>query len=131
MSEQFPKIKPSQRSFSMGDYPSKTYTSLSGVVFRRAFGNVQTGYSLDLQFKNISDTNANLIMQHYINVEGTFSSFTLPNEVFAAMASGLKGKIQSPNSNIKWRYAAPPEVSQVINNISTVSVKLSGELEAS
>ena len=130
MAEQFPKIKPSRRSFSMGDYPNKTYTSLSGVVFRRAFGNVQTGYSLDLEFKNINDSTAENIVTHYGNADGTFSSFTLPNEVFAGMSTGLRDEIKAPSS-VKWRYAAPPEVSSVYVGISTVVVKLSGELETS
>ena len=130
MADQFPKIKPSRRSFSMGDYPNKTYTSLSGVVFRRAFGNVQTGYTLDLEFKNVQDFQAKDIVTHYGNADGTFSSFTLPNEVFAGMSSGLRDEIKAPSS-IKWRYAAPPEVSSVFRGISTVVVKLSGELETS
>jgi hypothetical protein len=56
MASQFPAIKPTTRTFTMGDYPSKTYTSLSGVIFKRAFGNRQTGYTLNLTFRNIGDT---------------------------------------------------------------------------
>ena len=52
----FPEIRPTTRRFKMGDIPSTTYTSLSGAIFKRAFGNVKTGYTLDLTFENISDT---------------------------------------------------------------------------
>jgi hypothetical protein len=93
----FPSIKPTTRSFSLGDYPSKTYRSLSGAIFKRAFGNRQTGYTLDLTFRNIGDTSelrthsgtAKEIMDHYTDVDGTFKSFTLPARVFEGMDNGV------------------------------------------
>ncbi len=134
----FPNIKPTTRRFRMGDIPSKTYTSLSGAIFKRAFGNVKTNYTLDLTFENISDvtelkTNSgttNQILDHYESVNGTFKSFTLTNATFSGMGSSVRGRIQAP-SNVKWRYASPPEVRAVYSDISTVTVKLVGEIEAS
>lgn len=132
----FPNMRPTTRSFTMGDYPSTTYRSLSGVTFRRNFGNKQTGYTLDLQFKNIGD-NEELkvnsgttlqILQHYIDVDGTLETFTVPSRVFAGMDDAIEDLIQAP-SNIKWRYAEPPKVQSVKTGMSTVTVKLVGELE--
>ena len=133
----FPSIKPTTRSFSLGDYPSKTYRSLSGAIFKRAFGNRQTGYTLDLTFRNIGDTSelrthsgtAKEIMDHYTDVDGTFKSFKLPDRMFAGMDDGLESLIQAPTS-ISWRYAQPPQVQTVKSGISTVVVKLVGEIEA-
>lgn len=133
----FPNIKPTTRSFTMGDYPSKTYRSLSGTIFKRAFGNKQTGYTLDLTFKNIGDAAelrkhsgfAKDIIDHYNDVDGTFSSFTLPARVFEGMDNDLRDLIRSP-SNIKWRYAQPPQVQSVKSGVSTVAVSLVGELDA-
>ena len=133
----FPNIKPTTRSFTMGDYPSKTYRSLSGVIFKRAFGNKQTGYTLDLTFRNIGDTselrslsgNAKQIINHYNDVDGTFSSFTLPARVFEGMDNDFRDLIRNP-SNVKWRYAEPPKVNSVKAGMSTVTVKLIGELDA-
>ena len=133
----FPDIKPTTRSFSMGDYPSKTYTSLSGAIFKRAFGNKATGYTMDLTFKNIGDTaelrslsgTVKQILDHYNSVDGTFKKFTLPDRMFAGMNSSLKGVVQAP-SNISWRYAEPPRVQSVRDSISTVSVRLVGEIDA-
>ena len=133
----FPNIKPTTRSFTMGDYPSKTYRSLSGVIFKRAFGNRQTGYTLDLTFRNIGDTSelrsrsgtAKQIIDHYNDVDGTFSSFALPARVFEGMDNDFKDLIRSP-SNIKWRYVGPPKVQSVKSGVSTVTVNLVGELEA-
>lgn len=141
MARAFPHIVPTTRSFIMGDVPSTTYRSLSGTVFRRAYGNKQTGFTLDMTFKNIGDSAAgkgelragsgtvDSILNHYQDVNGTFESFALPDLVFRGMDDQLEAIIQSP-SNISWRYAAPPRVQSVRPNISTVSVRLTGELEA-
>lgn len=139
MARTFPPIVPTTRSFTMGDYPSTTYRSLSGATFRRSFGNKQTGYKLDLTFKNIGDSEngkgellknsgtADEILKHYQDVSGTFDSFKLPNRIFKGMDEDLKGFIKEP-SNISWRYAAPPEVQSVRPSMSTVTVRLAGEL---
>ena len=135
MADQFPEIKPSTRKFKMGDIPSTTYTSLSGAVFKRAFGNRKTNYTLDLTFKNIPDTtdvdyrSTEDILDHYNGAEGTFSSFTIPDPVFAGMEDAVSVYIQAP-ADIKWRYAKPPEVQSVQSNLSTVTVSFIGELQA-
>ena len=136
MAAKFPSIKPSARSFTMGDVPSTTYTSLSGVVFRRAYGNKQTGHTLNLTFKNVGDTSelksgagtAKKIIENYNDCNGTFESFKLPDKIFDGMGSSLEELIQAP-SDVKWRYAAAPSVQSVISGVSTVSVRLIGELE--
>lgn len=148
-------MAPTTRSFTMGDYPSKTYTSLSGAVFKRAFGNKATNYRLDLTFKNIADTvqlrdgsgTVKEIVDHFRTVtDGTFKSFTLPLQVFAGLYSDTPGEddrdgdeirkddnlnptIQEPDS-ISWRYAEPPKVQSVKSGMSTVTVKLIGEIDA-
>tara|TARA_Y100000004_G_scaffold142165_1_gene161671 strand:+ start:1139 stop:1552 length:414 start_codon:yes stop_codon:yes gene_type:complete len=137
MASQFPTIRPTTRSFSMGDYPSKTYRSLSGAIFKRAFGNKATGYRMDLTFKNIGDTeelrslcgSVKVILDHYDSVDGTFDKFNLPNRVFEGMNTSLRGVIQAP-SNISWRYSRPPQVQSVRSGISTVNVSLIGEIDA-
>lgn len=140
MAEDFPHIVPTTRNFTMGDYPSTTYRSLSGAIFKRSFGNKQTGYALDMTFKNIGDSpttgelkassgTAKQILDHFEQAEGTFLSFALPDLVFRGMDDALEGMIQAP-SNISWRYAAPPTVQSVKPNVSTVTVRLVGELSA-
>jgi hypothetical protein len=120
----------------MGDYPSKTYTSLSGVIFKRAFGNRQTGYTLNMTFRNIGDTSelrsnsgtAKQIIDHYNDVDGTYDKFKLPNRMFAGMDNDLESLIKAP-TDISWRYAEPPKVESVQAGMSTVTVKLVGELD--
>ena len=136
MASTFPSMKPSSRDFTMGDIPSTVYRSLSGVVFRRAYGNKQTGHTLNLVFKNIGDTSelksgsgtAKQIVDHYNSCDGTFESFTLPDRLFDGMGNTLESLIQAPSS-VKWRYAAAPSVQSVVSGVSTVSVSLIGEIE--
>lgn len=137
MASKFPAIRPTTRTFTMGDYPTKTYRSLSGAIFKRAFGNKQTGYKLNLTFKNIGDTSelqtnsgtAKDIIDHYNSVDGTYGEFNLPGRMFVGMDDGLLALIQAP-SNISWRYAAPPQVESVKTGVSTVIVSFIGELDA-
>jgi len=127
MSLPFPDIKPSARSFKMGTFPTKVYRAMSGAIVKRSFGNRPTGYELSLEFENITDANAALIVKHYNDVSAGFVGFTIPATVLAGMATGLQSYIQAP-VGIKWEYATAPEVQSVITGRSSVSVRLVGEL---
>lgn len=128
MTAQFPGIKPSERSFRLGQYPVKSYRALSGATVKRAFGNRAYGYELQLSFTNIADAVTAQLIDHYEATSGGFERFTLPAELFVGMSSTLAGKIQSP-TQIKWEYTNPPEVKSVINGRSTVTIDLAGELD--
>ena len=137
MTNPFPNIKPTTRSFTMGDVPSATYKTLSGAVFRRAFGNTITNYTLTLTFVNIGDSEELLsnsgttkdILSHYELAQGTFNTFVLQANTFVGMDDAVSGYVKAP-ANIEWRYAKPPEVKSVKINLSTVSVNLVGEIKA-
>jgi len=128
MAAQFPGIKPSSRSFKLGNYPTKVYRAASGATVKRAFGNRPFGYELELAFENISDATAVQILDHYDATQGGFERFTLPAELFAGMATALTGKIQSP-ALIKWEYAGAPEVQSSIVGRSSVTLSFVGELD--
>jgi hypothetical protein len=128
MAEQFPRIKPTSRSFTLGSFPVKTYRALSGATVKRAFGNRATGYQLQLGFDNISDDTASQLLAHYNGSSGGFDRFTLPADLFAGMNDTLRGYIQAPTS-IRWEYAGPPEVASVFTGRSRVSITLLGELD--
>lgn len=128
MSEQFPKIKPSSRSFKLGAFPVKVYRALSGATVKRAFGNRATSYQLQLGYDNISDAVTAQLLAHYTTTSGGFDRFTLPPDLFAGMTDQLRGYIQAPTS-IKWEYAGPPEVESVHTGRSRVSVTLVGEID--
>lgn len=130
MAAQFPRIKPAERSFRLGQYPVKSYRALSGATVKRAFGNRPYGYELELSFNNITDANTIELISHYESTSGGFDRFTLPDTLFAGMDITLKAKIQAP-SQIKWEYAGPPEVRSIISGRSAVRVTLAGEIDYS
>ena len=131
MSIIFPSIKPSQRNFKIGAYPTKAYRSLSGATSKRSYGNKSFGYELRLVFENIDDASTLLILKHYNLTSGGFSRFQLPASVFSGMDEDLRRLVAEdlPNAapSIRWEYAGPPEVESVISGRSTVQVTLIGE----
>lgn len=130
MAAQFPRIKPAERSFRLGQYPVKSYRALSGATVKRAFGNRPYGYELELSFNNITDDATTELLTHYESTSGGFDRFTLPDTLFAGMNTALTSKIQSP-SQIKWEYVSPPEVKSVIPGRSAVRITLAGEIDYS
>ena len=123
----FPALKPTARSFQLGEYPVKTYRALSGATRRRSFGNKPFGYTLDLEFANVPEATVNTIIDHYNGQGGGTSLFPIATDVFAGYTGTLQNKVRDPGG-IEWRYAEPPSISSVIAGISTVKVKLIGEI---
>jgi hypothetical protein len=127
MSLPFPNVKPTSRNFKQGQFPTKVYRSLSGATVKRSFGNRAFGNQIELEFANIDDATATLILKHYADTSGGFERFTLPAEVFIGMSASLQGYIQS-TATIRWEYAGPPDVESVPCGLNVVRVSLVGEL---
>ncbi len=123
----FPSIRPASRNYSAGQFPLKTYRSLSGVTVKRVFGNKAYGHSIELQFTNITDTVAKQIFDHYYGQNGSVDRFALPAEVFSGMSGVFVDELRAPDS-ISWEYAEPPSIEAVFNGINNVTVRLIGEL---
>lgn len=123
----FPAIVPTSRSFELGQYPIKSYRSLSGATVRRSFGNKPFGYTLKLEFANVPEATVNSICDHYNGQSGGTVGFAVPAEVFAGYSTVLQGKIRTP-AGIEWLYAEPPSIASVKASISSVTVSLVGEI---
>jgi len=123
----FPALKPTKRSFQLGQYPIKTYRALSGASIRRSFGNKPAGYTLDLEFANVPEATVNDICDHYNGQGGGTLGFVVPAIVFSGYTSTLQSKVRTP-AGIEWLYAGPPSISSIIKGISTVTVQLAGEI---
>jgi hypothetical protein len=124
----FPALQPTSRAFQLGQYPIKTYRAMSGAVVRRSFGNRAFGYTLDLQFENVSESIVNAIVNHYNGQQGGTIGFAIPAEVFA----GYSGTLQSQFlyvPGIEWLYAEPPSINSIIKGISSIDIKLTGEMQ--
>jgi len=116
----FPALLPSSRTFSPGNIPQSTQTSLSGVVssFRR--GNRRTAQTLSLGFRNLTEAQVNLIKAHYVDRQGTFDIFFLSAEVWSGYATPPIPLL----SDYAWRYAGAPTVTDGIVGRWGVDVEL-------
>ena len=128
----FPALKPTSRSYSPGVYPSAEFKALNGATTRMLFGNRRSDAELQLEFGNISDDNAALILQHYERVVPSddwvgFTSATGSAGASSALAAYLQ---ESGGSGLRWRYEGPPDVRSVVPGRSTVQVKFIGQLDA-
>ena len=116
----FPSLAPTTRIFSPGDVPSAIQTSLSGMRngFRR--GSRRIGQTLGLTFNYLTETEINLIKDHYFQARGSYDIFFLSSKIWGDFAAI---PIPSP-SNIAWRYAAPPVITDSTYDRWSVSVDL-------
>lgn len=76
----YPILKPSSRSYDPGSYPVKTFRAQNGQETRILYGSERTDVKLSLSYANIGDPNAELFLDHYDEVQGTFQTFNLPNQ---------------------------------------------------
>ena len=124
----FPTLAPSSRNFSPGNYQVKTFKAQSGAETRILYGSKRTGMKLALSYKNISDANAELFLDHFDDMKGTYTTFNIP---LPGARSGWEGNTDALGANASgnaYRYAAPPKVTQVKPGISNVQVNLVGVL---
>jgi hypothetical protein len=127
----FPALKPSGRSYNPGEYPQTEFKALNGATTRMLYGNRRTNAELSLDFQNISDSEAALILANYERVAPTadWVSFTTATGAVGA-GSTLAPYLLESASGLRWRYAAPPSVSSVFPGISTVQCRFVGQLDA-
>jgi len=125
---QFPALVPSRRSFKPGTKAITTFTSQNGATTFIEFGNRFVGASMDLEFRNIPDDDANAIFLHYESL-GEDDSITFTRE------SGLYGidqnlyiSMNKGNGPIRFRYKEPPTIESVYPGISTVRCSFVGYL---
>ena len=116
----FPALVPSVRTFTSGVVPQSSQESLSGVTtgFRR--GNRRMEQTLTLGYTNLTETQLNLIKDHYIDRQGTFDIFFLSAEIWNGYTTPPVGLVDT----YAWRYAGPPTISDGIVGRWAVDVEL-------
>ena len=116
----FPAIVPSARVYVPGEVPAQLQISMAGNFNAYRFGNRRVGQSLQLTFSNISEADLNLIRSHYITQNGTYDIFYLPPETWSGYATV---PVPSP-SNVAWRYAEPPVITDGSCDLWSIEVAL-------
>ena len=131
MAVAFPNIEPTSRNFTAPRWPTTGLTTQSGVTTRRLWGSKPTQAQLQLQFSNITDDNAALIVGAYNEAQGAVTDLTLPSAIFNGASSNLRGWLDttSTNAGMLWFFTEePPTVESVAPNRSSVRVNLVAEL---
>ena len=122
--KQFPQIKPSSRSYRPGEFPSTDFEALNGTKTHIRYGNKRVNATLTLGFSNISDSDAALILDNYVNVNKDWNYVTF-NRGYATSGmepSDLRNYVTETNgSGLKWRYSSPPSVTSTFKGRSNVS----------
>ena len=128
----FPSIAPSSRSYSPGIYPKTEFESLDGTKTILRYGNRRINPTLTLNFSNISDANVVSILAAYKdsneNWTATESSWiefiesSVRNKVVTAGVIDTDLQDQYiEETQLKWRFSAPPSVTTTFvgrNNVS-------------
>ena len=123
MSALFPDLSPTRRSFQQGRWPTKRFVSMNGSSTTRIYGDKSTEASLDLEFL-VDDAGMKKLMSCFNQSKGVYGQVILSASVFDGTASDV-----FPDY-LKWHWVEAPAVSSVQPDLSRVSVKLIGLLEA-
>lgn len=118
----FPSLRPTNREFNPGDWPTKKFNSQSGAEIRILYGTQRTNATLQLGYANVSDTNAQLFLDDYNANFGTLRTFTIPTETRTGW-EGTGASIDAPPGT-QWRYESPPSLQSVSPGRSSVTVNL-------
>ena len=136
----FPDITPTRRVYTPGTFPQKEFQGLNGAVTTLQYGVKTVDSKLEMTFQNITDAEANEIMENYEAVNGGRDELGRQDYVrFSKYPEGaMKGisdeqlRLQiseRQNPKLVYRYASPPVITSTFPGRSTVQVSLRGYLE--
>lgn len=117
----FPTLAPSSRTFTPGRHPHSGIPSMDGLQSRVRMSNTIIEQRLQLTFAALTEEQMLSIHSHYIDRQGRFLSFAIPN----SLLSGMLTPASFTPTNGSWLYASSPQVEDVPGlNRYTVNVEL-------
>ena len=124
----FPNIKPASRSYTPGSYPQTEFVAQNGAKSVIRYGNKKTDAKLSLGFSNITDSQANEILDLYDTVNSVYDyiSFSTTNGLAGIDNNGLIFKVDEADPSgvkLRYRFDGPPTVTSVKPGISNVQCK--------
>ena len=120
----FPIIAPKgERRLRLGSFTSHAYQFQGGSSNVRSIGLTEGELTFDVNFGNIEDTSAALIMNTYIATLGGAYRVQLPSEVFLGIGVEIIDLIPPSTT---WRFAAAPVVRSIQPGWSSAEVSFIG-----
>ena len=124
----FPQLTPTSRSYRPGRKPETVFESQNGSTVLVQFGGSFVNAEIDLEFRNISDADARLILVHYDSVQDDDYVVFSDTRGLGGMGATLQQAIQTGQELLRYRYKAPPQLQSVYPGISTVRCSFIGLL---
>ena len=129
-------LRPSARSYKPGTYPQTFFQSLNGSTTVVQFGARNSNAELTLQFSNIEDTAADVIIGVYESANGVWDYVDFENtKAMDAAGSGMQLRMgefspsRESSSPLKWRFKEPPTVTYKFRNRCDVSCTFTAFLD--
>jgi len=130
----FPPIKPSSRSYTPGTYPQTEFVAQNGAKTVLRYGNKKVDAKLTLGFTNITDNEANLILNLYEEVNSDYdyiefntgdglAGMTLPDTTNMNLFDKFREIEGFGRTLLRYRFDGPPKVTSVRPNRVNVQCK--------
>jgi hypothetical protein len=123
----FQAFKPTSRSFTTGSFPIKTFQAQNGAEIRILYATQLTGKKMTLTYVNLSDADAYMFFQHYVQQRGSYKTFQLGdiNSEGSRVGWGSEnGATDAGDFNMIWRYADEPQLTSVYPGVSSITIEL-------
>jgi len=98
MTVPFPPLRPSDRSFTKGQYPVRRQLSPAGTGISRRFGTRPIDTVMSLEFANITDADAAAIARAYDDAAGSYHTLLLPLELWTDLGESLRNQLSPGDS---------------------------------
>lgn len=125
----FPDIKPTSRTYTPGKYPQAEFVAQNGAKTILRYGNKPVDAKLTLGFTNITDSQANEILEKYEEVNSVYKFIHFPHSSSIAGVDNeaLRFKFNQRdilgNTLLRYRFDGPPTVTSVRPGRSNVQCK--------
>ena len=125
----FPNIKPSSRSYTPGTFPQTEFVAQNGAKTVLRYGNKKVDAKLNLGFTNITDSQADEILNLYDEVNSDYDFIHFPSTSALAGINNLslrrkfEERDTSGNTLLRYRFDGPPTVTSVRPGRSNVQCK--------
>ena len=125
----FPNIKPSSRTYTPGRYPQVEFVAQNGAKTVLRYGNKKVDAKLNLGFTNITDSQADEILNLYDEVNSDYDFIHFPSTSALAGINNLslrrkfEERDTSGNTLLRYRFDGPPTVTSVRPGRSNVQCK--------
>ena len=124
----FPNIQPTSRSYTPGNYPQVEFQAQNGAKTVIRYGDKRVNAKLTLGFTNISDLQANEILELYYEVNSDYDYiYFTPTDGMAGVGSAELYFSMSEKDlsgiRLRYRFDGPPTITSVRPGISSVQCK--------